>query len=53
VLNTYLVFLRFELMRGKLYEKQYELKCEQVRDYLSESVEEHLIKFNASWVESK
>lgn len=50
VLNTYLVFLRFELMRGKLYEKEYERKCQQVRDYLSDSGEEHLEEFLKAWV---
>jgi predicted PolB exonuclease-like 3'-5' exonuclease len=49
VLNTYLVFLRFELMRGKIYEKEYERRCEQVRDYLSESGEEHLEEFLKAW----
>ncbi len=49
VLNTYLVFLRFELMRGKIYEKQYEQKCQKVRDFLSESGEEHLEEFLAAW----
>jgi predicted PolB exonuclease-like 3'-5' exonuclease len=50
VLNTYLVFLRFELMRGKIYEKEYERRCEQVRDYLSESGEDHLEEFLKAWV---
>jgi predicted PolB exonuclease-like 3'-5' exonuclease len=50
VLNTYLVFLRFELMRGKVYEKEYERRCEQVRDYLSESGDEHLLEFLKAWV---
>lgn len=49
VLNTYLVYLRFELVRGKLYEKEYERSCQQVRDCLSESNEEHLLKFLKAW----
>ena len=49
VLNTYLVYLRFELVRGKLYEKEYERRCQQVRDYLSESNEEHLLDFLKAW----
>ena len=49
VLNTYLVYLRFELIRGKLYEKEYKNKCQQVRDYLSESNEEHLLEFLKAW----
>ena len=50
VLNTYLVFLRFELMRGKIYEKEYDRRCEQLKDYLSKSREEHLVKFLEAWV---
>ncbi len=49
VLNTYLVFLRFELMRGKLYEKQYEKRCQQVRENLSQSKAEHLVDFLEAW----
>lgn len=49
VLNTYLVFLRFELMRGKIYEKEYEYKCQQVREYLSDSDEVHLREFLSAW----
>jgi ribosomal 50S subunit-associated protein YjgA (DUF615 family) len=37
-------------MRGKVYEKEYERRCEQVRDYLSESGEEHLEEFLKAWV---
>ena len=50
VLNTYLVYLRFELMRGKLYKNEYEEKCQQVRDYLTGSGEEHLLEFTNAWV---
>lgn len=49
VLNTYLVFLRFELMRGKIYEKEYERRCQQVKDYLSESGKKHLVGFWDAW----
>lgn len=49
VLNTYLVYLRFELIRGKLYEKEYDRRCQKVRDYLSESNEEHLLEFLKAW----
>ena len=49
VLNTYLVFLRFELMRGKIYKNEYEDKCQQVKDYLSESGKEHLLDFLKAW----
>lgn len=50
VLNTYLVFLRFELMRAKIYGKEYDRRCQQVRDYLSGSGKEHLLEFLNAWV---
>ena len=50
VLNTYLVFLRFELMRNKIYKNEYEYKCQQVRDYLSESGKKHFEEFSKAWV---
>jgi len=37
-------------MRGKIFEKQYEQKCQQVRDFLSESGEEHLKEFSQAWL---
>ena len=49
VLNTYLVYLRFELMRGKIYQKEYENKCQQVREFLSDSGKEHLLEFEKAW----
>lgn len=49
VLNTYLVYLRFELMRGKLYAKQYEKRCQQLKDYLSQSDENHFSEFLKVW----
>ena len=49
VLNTYLVYLRFEMMRGKIYQKEYENKCQQVRDFLLESSKEHLLEFEKAW----
>ena len=50
VLNTYLVYLRFDLMRGKIYQKEYENKCQQVRNYLVESGVKHLLEFEQAWV---
>ncbi len=49
VLNTYLIYLRFELIRGKLYEKEYDNKCQQVKEYLSESSEKHFAEFLEAW----
>lgn len=46
VLNTYCVYLRFELMRGNLTPTQYEDNIQQLRDYLmSESDRPHLQDF--------
>ena len=52
VLNTYLVYLRFELMRGRLTPKDYQQRCQQVRDHLKESGKDHLIAFEQAWLES-
>ena len=46
VLNTYLVYLRFELMRGKLSESNYSLKINTLKQFLRES---HFEEFLAAW----
>ena len=46
VLNTYCVYLRFELMRGNLDQKNYEQALERLRHYLqTESEKMHLQEF--------
>lgn len=46
VLNTYCVYLRFELMRGNLSQDQYSTRIEQLKLYLeSESIKPHLKEF--------
>jgi predicted PolB exonuclease-like 3'-5' exonuclease len=51
VMNTYLVFLRFQLMRGALNEAAYRAEEAVVRDFLkANSSAEHWQKFNASWI---
>ena len=46
VLNTYCVFLRFELMRGVLSEQEYEQSLEKLRSYLLQEQEKpHLQEF--------
>ncbi len=48
VLNTYCVFLRFELLRGILTQSDYENSLQQLRHYLqSESQKPHLQEFLA------
>lgn len=46
VLNTYCVYLRFELMRGTISQNEYESSIKQLRDYLgTETDKEHLQEF--------
>lgn len=49
VLNTYLVYLRFELVRGKLTQHQYDQECQKVRDLLQGEQKKHLQEFLAAW----
>lgn len=49
VLNTYLVYLRFELIRGRLSPSRYEEECQQLRDYLSTQGKAHLNEFLQAW----
>lgn len=48
VLNTYLVFLRFELMRGRLGRDAHEDRCRRLREMLESSGKQHLEDFAAS-----
>lgn len=49
VMNTYLVYLRFELMRGNLDGNQYHQYCTQLRDWLQQNPEPHFQQFLARW----
>lgn len=49
VLNTYLVYLRFELARGRLDAEAYHGECGRVREFLQRSGKEHLHRFLAAW----
>ena len=49
VLNTYLVYLRFQLMRGRLTEPGYKSACQRVRDLLESDGRDHLRQFAAAW----
>jgi predicted PolB exonuclease-like 3'-5' exonuclease len=49
VLNTYLVYLRFELMRGNLNEEEYNAECQLLRDMLHGMDGEHIREFAAAW----
>jgi len=48
-LNTYLIYQRFELMRGNLTAQSYARECEQVRQYLESSDRPHLQKYLQKW----
>ncbi len=49
VLNTYLIFLRFELMRGKMDWDRYAVECEKVREVLQAAPQSHLQEFLSAW----
>lgn len=47
VLNTYGVYLRFELMRGEITQTEYASSIEQLKNYLAgETTRQHLQEFN-------
>jgi hypothetical protein len=49
-MNTYLVFLRFQLMRGALSEAGYAAEIKVIREFLAANASvEHWQKFNAAW----
>ncbi|KAF0206430.1 MAG: hypothetical protein FD173_120 [Gallionellaceae bacterium] len=49
VVNTYLVFARFQLMRGQFTQARYEQECELVRSTLGKSSEPHWAEYLAAW----
>ena len=49
VLNTYLVFLKFQHMRGYLQDTQLRRELEKVRDFLASSEHPHLQEFLSAW----
>jgi predicted PolB exonuclease-like 3'-5' exonuclease len=53
VLNTYLVYLRFELIRGRLNRDEYAAECERVRETLRAQPKAHFQEFLEAWEESK
>lgn len=52
VLNTYLVYLNLERNRGNLDQKQYQVECQRVRDELKASGLDHLLEFEAAWIDA-
>lgn len=49
VLNTYLVYLRFQLIRGQLGQPQYDEEIARIRGYLAEHTRPHFAQFLAAW----
>jgi len=49
VLNTYLVYLRFELINGNLTPTEYEQECQLVRDTLQAEDKPHFNEFLSHW----
>ena len=52
VLNTYLIFLRFQLIRGRLTAEQHVAEVARVRKLLADSGKEHFRRFLAAWPEA-
>ena len=48
-LNTFLVHLRFELMRGRLSPQAYERECELARSALRDDERDHLAQYLRAW----
>ncbi|MGH8134581.1 MAG: 3'-5' exonuclease [Steroidobacteraceae bacterium] len=49
VLNTYLIYLRFEQLRGQLTPERHREEVERLRAYLRASPEPHLARFLTAW----
>jgi predicted PolB exonuclease-like 3'-5' exonuclease len=49
VINTYLIHLRFELLRGRLNTEEHERECELVRAWLRTAERAHLREFLDAW----
>lgn len=49
VLNTFLVYLRFELIRGRLSPAEYDAECGRVREYLAKEGKAHFTEFLDNW----
>ena len=50
VLNTYLIYLRFELMRGRLTHDEHALEVDLVRTSLRDSARPHLQNYAKAWL---
>ncbi len=53
VLNTFLVYLRFELIRGRLTEEAYQRECDRLRTTLEEDGRPHVAEFLHAWADGR
>jgi predicted PolB exonuclease-like 3'-5' exonuclease len=49
VLNTFLIYLRFELMRGRFMREEYDAEVAHVREALQAQPKAHIQEFLAAW----
>jgi hypothetical protein len=49
VINTYLIYLRFELMRGRLTHEEHDREVGLVRETLAASLKSHLQEYAQAW----
>jgi 3'-5' exonuclease len=49
VLNTYLLYLRYELMRGRQSKESYHDACQRVREVLGQEAKPHFATFLEAW----
>lgn len=49
VLNTYLVYLRFELLRGRLTRERYHQECDLLHSHLAAAGQAHFNEFIEAW----
>ena len=49
VLNTFLVYLRFELIRGRLTKEAYDGECERLAAALEQDGRPHVTEFLSAW----
>lgn len=49
VLNTYLVYLRFEVMRGNLSQQDLEVEEQKLKEYLASENQPHFTEFLEAW----
>ena len=49
VLNTYLLYLRYELIRGRQSKESYQSACQMLRELLEQEAKPHFKDFLEAW----